>query len=178
MAEFSGTKRTCCLIGRSSLNRKLANPISCGLDWFPVDSTRKRKSLLNPTVTAAMSPATSSTPHALPNVEAPASVPASPQSAKASSLVSGANLQQAVIPQVPSRPMATASDAIRRAEAALADCSHLVGSDLRIDGSHELITLAGEVRSYFHKQLAQEAVLRLAGIKEVRNELRVRPRRG
>jgi osmotically-inducible protein OsmY len=36
-----------------------------------------------------------------------------------------------------------------------------------------VLVLCGQLQSYFHKQLAQEAVADLAGVRQVRNEIEV-----
>jgi osmotically-inducible protein OsmY len=52
---------------------------------------------------------------------------------------------------------------------------HLSGRKLRFDSEHGRITLHGVVRSYFQKQMAQEAVRRIDGVQEIHNELEVVP---
>ncbi len=63
--------------------------------------------------------------------------------------------------------------AVHQAKQALAKCSHLNYASLRIDGTQQRIILRGEVRSFFHKQLAQEAILQTPGIASVCNQLHV-----
>lgn len=38
-----------------------------------------------------------------------------------------------------------------------------------------VLVLFGQLQSYFHKQLAQEAVANLDGVRQVRNEIQVEP---
>lgn len=50
---------------------------------------------------------------------------------------------------------------------------YLAGRQLRFETDHGRVTLRGVVRSYFQKQMAQEAVRRIDGIQEIHNELEV-----
>lgn len=50
---------------------------------------------------------------------------------------------------------------------------HLSGRKLRFERKDGRVTLRGVVRSYFQKQMAQEALRGLDGVDEVRNELEV-----
>jgi osmotically-inducible protein OsmY len=52
---------------------------------------------------------------------------------------------------------------------------YLSGRQLRFETDHGRITLRGVVRSYFQKQMAQEAVRRIDGVQEIHNELEVVP---
>jgi osmotically-inducible protein OsmY len=52
---------------------------------------------------------------------------------------------------------------------------HLSGRRLRFETEHGRITLRGVVRSYFQKQMAQEAIRRIDGVQDIRNELEVAP---
>jgi len=45
--------------------------------------------------------------------------------------------------------------------------------DLRFETEQGHVTLRGVVRSYFQKQMAQEAVRRVDGVEEIHNELEV-----
>ncbi len=45
--------------------------------------------------------------------------------------------------------------------------------DLHFETQHGHVTLRGVVRTYFQKQMAQEAVRRVAGVQEIANELEV-----
>ncbi len=55
----------------------------------------------------------------------------------------------------------------------LARSPHLAGKYLRIEMSDNTIVLKGTVRSYYHKQLAQETLRPLAAGRLLRNELQV-----
>ncbi len=61
-----------------------------------------------------------------------------------------------------------------RVLSALADNPYLAGRRLRFEAEEGRVTLHGVVRTYFQKQMAQEAVRRVDGVDEVRNELEVR----
>ena len=56
---------------------------------------------------------------------------------------------------------------------ALAKNPYLFGRTLRFEMEQGRLTLRGEVRSYFQKQMAQEAVRRIDGVSEIFNELEV-----
>lgn len=58
---------------------------------------------------------------------------------------------------------------------ALASNPYLSGRKLRFEAEQGRVTLRGVVRSYFQKQMAQEAVRRLEGVDEIHNELEVTP---
>ncbi len=50
---------------------------------------------------------------------------------------------------------------------------YLARRNLRFEASEGRVTLKGVVRSYFQKQMAQEALRELDGIEEIYNELEV-----
>ncbi|MDD4269494.1 MAG: BON domain-containing protein [Pirellulales bacterium] len=50
---------------------------------------------------------------------------------------------------------------------------YLARRNLRFETSEGRITLRGVVRSYFQKQMAQEALREVGGIEEIHNELEV-----
>jgi len=50
---------------------------------------------------------------------------------------------------------------------------HLAGRNLRFEAEQGRVTLRGTVRSYYQKQMAQEALREIAGIAEIYNELEV-----
>jgi osmotically-inducible protein OsmY len=58
---------------------------------------------------------------------------------------------------------------------ALGQNPYLLGRKLRFESEHGRITLRGEVRSYFQKQMAQESLRRIDGVEDIRNELEVVP---
>ena len=62
-----------------------------------------------------------------------------------------------------------------RVLAALRGNPYLAGQSLRSDFEHGRVTLHGVVRSYFQKQMAQEALRQIEGIEEIHNELEVAP---
>ena len=58
---------------------------------------------------------------------------------------------------------------------ALERSPYFSGRNLLFETAEGRVVLKGVVRSYFQKQMAQEAVRRLDGVQEIRNELRVTP---
>ena len=55
----------------------------------------------------------------------------------------------------------------------LARSPYLSGKNLRIEMSDEGVVLRGVVRSYYQKQIAQESIRSIEGVRQVRNELQV-----
>jgi osmotically-inducible protein OsmY len=45
--------------------------------------------------------------------------------------------------------------------------------ELRVEAQEGVVRLEGAVRSFFHKQMAQEVIRRLDGVERVENHLRV-----
>jgi osmotically-inducible protein OsmY len=60
-----------------------------------------------------------------------------------------------------------------RVNNALEESVHLRGRQLRFEADRGRVTLRGVVRSYFQKQMAQEAIRNLDGVHEIANELEV-----
>jgi osmotically-inducible protein OsmY len=60
-----------------------------------------------------------------------------------------------------------------RVQTALKQNPYLAGRNLRFEADHGRIKLSGVVRSYFQKQMAQEALRRIEGVREVLNEIEV-----
>lgn len=60
-----------------------------------------------------------------------------------------------------------------RVLSALETSSHLQGRQLRFEMEKGRITLRGMVRTYFQKQMAQEAIRNIDGVDEIANELEV-----
>ncbi|WP_233207240.1 MULTISPECIES: BON domain-containing protein [Pirellulaceae] len=56
---------------------------------------------------------------------------------------------------------------------ALSSSPHFPGRNLQVEGTDGRVVLKGIVGSYFHKQMAQEAVLRVDGVHDVENQLEV-----
>jgi osmotically-inducible protein OsmY len=56
---------------------------------------------------------------------------------------------------------------------ALEQNPYLLGRRLRFEMHEGRVTLRGVVRSYFQKQMAQEALRRVDGVQEIFNELEV-----
>ncbi|PQO46126.1 BON domain-containing protein [Blastopirellula marina] len=59
---------------------------------------------------------------------------------------------------------------------ALSTSPHFSSRNVQFEGDEGRVVLKGTVGSYFHKQMAQEAVLRLDGVHEVENQLEVNGR--
>ena len=57
---------------------------------------------------------------------------------------------------------------------ALQAAPQFFGKDVRVGMAEDGIVLSGEVRSYYHKQMAQESLRGLAGAARIRNRLAVR----
>lgn len=56
---------------------------------------------------------------------------------------------------------------------ALSRSPYLAGRNLRFETEEGRVTLRGVVRTYFQKQMAQEALRRVEGVDEIQNELEV-----
>jgi osmotically-inducible protein OsmY len=56
---------------------------------------------------------------------------------------------------------------------ALAEQSYLPGKLLRFETSEDCVILHGRVKSFFHKQMAQETLRRVAGVKQIDNRVLV-----
>lgn len=60
-----------------------------------------------------------------------------------------------------------------RVFSALETSSHLQGKQLRFETEKGRVTLRGMVRTYFQKQMAQEAIRHVDGVDDISNELEV-----
>ena len=58
-------------------------------------------------------------------------------------------------------------------QSALARSLYLSGKNLRFEVHEDGVVLRGVVRSYYQKQLAQESVKSVAGLRRVHNEIEV-----
>lgn len=56
---------------------------------------------------------------------------------------------------------------------ALSRSPYVAGRNLRFETEQGRVTLRGVVRSYFQKQMAQEALRKVDGVDEIHNELEV-----
>ena len=74
---------------------------------------------------------------------------------------------------LPSDPSPVEQSLVDRLFVALQRSPHLPARNLRIESNEGRVTLTGTVRSYYQKQMAQETVRRLEGVREVRNHLEV-----
>lgn len=60
-----------------------------------------------------------------------------------------------------------------RVDVILSTSPYLSRRKVRLETESGRVTLRGEVDSYFQKQMAQEAIRRLDGVREIQNELEV-----
>jgi osmotically-inducible protein OsmY len=67
----------------------------------------------------------------------------------------------------------TQQDVAEAVSAVLASSSVRELRELRVDGSANTLQLSGRVRSFYHKQLAQETVRRVASGMQLVNHVRV-----
>ena len=58
-------------------------------------------------------------------------------------------------------------------QSALARSLYLSGKNLRFEVHEDGVVLRGVVRSYYHKQLAQESLKSIAGLPRIHNEIEV-----
>jgi len=58
-------------------------------------------------------------------------------------------------------------------QARLAACPYYVLRSVMCDFQHGILTLRGELPTFFHKQMAQEAVCGLVGVSQVVNQIEV-----
>jgi osmotically-inducible protein OsmY len=58
-------------------------------------------------------------------------------------------------------------------EAALARSTFLAGKSLRFEVHEDGVVLRGVVGSYYQKQLAQESLKSISGVRRIRNEIEV-----
>ena len=58
-------------------------------------------------------------------------------------------------------------------EAALARSSYLSGKNLRFELHEDGVVLRGVVRSYYQKQLVQESLKSISGVRHIHNEIEV-----
>lgn len=70
-------------------------------------------------------------------------------------------------------PGETSSALLDRVQSALLRGPMLAGRNLRIEMHEQSVVLRGVVRSYYHKQLAQESLRHVAGLKSICNEIEV-----
>ncbi len=57
---------------------------------------------------------------------------------------------------------------------ALSRSPYVSGSNLRVEASEGVVRLEGAVRSFFHKQMAQELIRRVDGVERIENRLQVK----
>ena len=74
-----------------------------------------------------------------------------------------------MVPSMPAPELSLAD----RIDQAIQTSPYVNGRTLRFETDGSRVRLKGCVHSYFHKQMAQEAVRRVAGVEEVENCLEV-----
>jgi osmotically-inducible protein OsmY len=62
---------------------------------------------------------------------------------------------------------------LHRVDTALRECPHLIGHHWLLEVRDGVVVVRGNVDSFFEKQMAQEALRRVHGIRELRNHLKV-----
>jgi osmotically-inducible protein OsmY len=60
-----------------------------------------------------------------------------------------------------------------RVHSALEESPYIAPKSLRFETAEGRVTLRGTVGTFFQKQMAQEAIRRVAGVQEIANELEV-----
>jgi osmotically-inducible protein OsmY len=59
-------------------------------------------------------------------------------------------------------------------QGALSRSPYITGQNLRIEAAEGVVRLEGAVRSFFHKQMAQEVIRRVDGVERIENLLQVK----
>lgn len=77
------------------------------------------------------------------------------------------------MPTTIAAPVAGLSELVDRVHSALASSPHLTTRSVRVEAEHGSVRLAGDVGSFFEKQIAQEVVRRVDGVDRVENHLQV-----
>lgn len=62
---------------------------------------------------------------------------------------------------------------LHRVDSAIKESPHLAGHNVYCQEESGIVVLHGKVNSFFQKQMAQEALRKLAGVEKVINELEV-----
>jgi osmotically-inducible protein OsmY len=62
---------------------------------------------------------------------------------------------------------------LEQVQGALSRSPYISARDLRVEAREGVIRLEGAVRSFFHKQMAQETIRRLDGVERIENCLQV-----
>ena len=62
---------------------------------------------------------------------------------------------------------------IEQIQGALSRSPYISARDLRVEAREGVVRLEGAVRSFFHKQMAQETIRRLDGVERIENCLQV-----
>jgi osmotically-inducible protein OsmY len=62
---------------------------------------------------------------------------------------------------------------LEQVHGALSRSPYVSARDLRVEASEGVVRLEGAVRSFFHKQMAQETIRRVDGVERIENRLQV-----
>jgi osmotically-inducible protein OsmY len=62
---------------------------------------------------------------------------------------------------------------LEQVHGALNRSPYVSARDLRVEASEGVVRLEGAVRSFFHKQMAQETIRRVDGVERIENRLQV-----
>jgi osmotically-inducible protein OsmY len=62
---------------------------------------------------------------------------------------------------------------VEQVQGALSRSPYISARDLRVEAREGVVRLEGAVRSFFHKQMAQETIRRLDGVERIENCLQV-----
>lgn len=73
----------------------------------------------------------------------------------------------------PAAPVDPSATLVQLVHTALESSPYVEPGPLRIEAEHGAVQLHGQVGTYFEKQMAQEAVLRLDGVERLENHLEV-----
>lgn len=68
---------------------------------------------------------------------------------------------------------ATPQALLQRVDSAIKESPHLAGNNVFCQEESGVVVLHGRVKSFFQKQMAQEALRKLSGVEKVINELEV-----
>lgn len=69
--------------------------------------------------------------------------------------------------------LTTTKDIASQVEGAVDSSPYLAGCGFSVETDADRVVLRGMVRSYYHKQMAQETLLRIDGVQSVENHLQV-----
>ena len=68
----------------------------------------------------------------------------------------------------------TRPELLEQVHGALRRSPYVSGHDFRVEATEGVVRLEGAVRSFFHKQMAQELIRRVDGVERIENLLQVK----